>query len=312
MLPAEAPEPSLQQQGPGEPELLMPRQQDLQQQQQQQEEEEQQVKVLAVAVAATQTERPAWWAPLVGWIPGLQQPPPAGSSNTGSGATATAEQQPANMPQAPPDAHSTASIDDPTSIVLSGDSMANAQKPWWDSMLQQADLSRLLPGAKAPSSSSDAKAAAAADAAAAAEGAVGAGADGKQQAADAQAREAAKEAAGPWWAVFQDLPFLPKRPSSEAEAAAKEKALKDKAGAVDSEGRPVEAIIIPSDLPLEEIAKEVARMKEESWRSKEGHVQNLWAQTVEKNDRSWVVLLCFLVTVAITLLTVVAWRIEHI
>jgi hypothetical protein len=53
-------------------------------------------------------------------------------------------------------------------------------------------------------------------------------------------------------------------------------------------------------------------MKEETWRSREDHVQNLWAQTVERNDRSWIVLLCCLVGVAIALLSVVAYRLDHL
>jgi len=83
------------------------------------------------------------------------------------------------------------------------------------------------------------------------------------------------------------------------------------AGASEEEAnKPVEAIVIPPDLPIEEIAKEVARLKEESWRSKEDHVSTLWMQAVEKNDRSWVMLLCFLLAVAIGLLTVVAYRLD--
>jgi hypothetical protein len=74
----------------------------------------------------------------------------------------------------------------------------------------------------------------------------------------------------------------------------------------------VEAIIIPPDLPIEEIAKEVAKLKEESWRSKEGHVESLWARTVERNDRSWIMLLCFLIAVAVGLLSVVAYRLSHL
>lgn len=31
--------------------------------------------------------------------------------------------------------------------------------------------------------------------------------------------------------------------------------------------------------------REVARMKEETWRAKEEHVESLWVRTVERNDR---------------------------
>eukprot|EP00882_Tetradesmus_deserticola_P007367 GHRQ01007761.1.p3 GENE.GHRQ01007761.1~~GHRQ01007761.1.p3 ORF type:complete len:172 (+),score=87.01 GHRQ01007761.1:178-693(+) len=101
-----------------------------------------------------------------------------------------------------------------------------------------------------------------------------------------------------WW---EDLTaWLPKGVGDVGGAAG---------GAADG-GRPVEDIVIPADLPLEEIAREVAKMKEDAWRSKEDHLENLWAKTVERNDRSWLMLLCFLLSVAITLLCVVAWRIS--
>lgn len=58
--------------------------------------------------------------------------------------------------------------------------------------------------------------------------------------------------------------------------------------------------------------REVARLKEESWRSKEDHVESLWARAVERNDRSWVMLACFLLAVAVGLLTVVAYRLDHV
>ena len=57
---------------------------------------------------------------------------------------------------------------------------------------------------------------------------------------------------------------------------------------------------------------EVARLKQETWRSQEDHVEALWARAVERNDRTWIILACFLFSVAIGLLTVVAWRINHL
>ena len=57
---------------------------------------------------------------------------------------------------------------------------------------------------------------------------------------------------------------------------------------------------------------EVAKLKEETWRSQEDHVEALWARAVERNDRPWIILACFLFSVAIGLLTVVAWRINHL
>lgn len=75
---------------------------------------------------------------------------------------------------------------------------------------------------------------------------------------------------------------------------------------------PVGEVVIPHDLPLEEIAREVARLKEENWRSKEDHVQNLWMKAVERNDRSWLMLLCFLLAVAVGLLALVAYRLDQL
>ena len=33
--------------------------------------------------------------------------------------------------------------------------------------------------------------------------------------------------------------------------------------------------------------REVAKLKEDAWRSREDHVGPLWRAAVEKNDRSW-------------------------
>ena len=44
--------------------------------------------------------------------------------------------------------------------------------------------------------------------------------------------------------------------------------------------------------------------------SKQSNVSNLWMKAVEKNDRYWTILLCFLITVAVGLLAVVAFRLN--
>eukprot|EP00798_Chlamydomonas_sp_ICE-L_P002500 gene2500-5457_t len=81
--------------------------------------------------------------------------------------------------------------------------------------------------------------------------------------------------------------------------------------AVNAADRPVESVYIPPDLPIEEIAKELALLKEESWRSKDDQVSKLWNNAVEKKDRSWVILLCCLLAVAIALLSDVAFLINN-
>jgi hypothetical protein len=55
-----------------------------------------------------------------------------------------------------------------------------------------------------------------------------------------------------------------------------------------------------------------ARPQEDSWRNKNEHVNSLWMKAVERNDRKWLMLAAFLLTVAVGLLTVVAWRLEHL
>ena len=39
--------------------------------------------------------------------------------------------------------------------------------------------------------------------------------------------------------------------------------------------------------PLSPERREVARLKEDAWRSREDHVGQLWRAAVERNDRSW-------------------------
>ncbi len=60
------------------------------------------------------------------------------------------------------------------------------------------------------------------------------------------------------------------------------------------------------------VHREVARLKQETWRLKEGHVESLWARTVERNDRKWVMLAVFLLTVSVGLLTAVAYRLDKV
>lgn len=179
--------------------------------------------------------------------------------------------------------------DDATRAVLQGEAFAGAQKPFWAGMLDN-NFMRSLPGmpGKRP------------------EGEEAAAKEQEQAAADGEQPPAGEEGAKqPWWAGLAAL--LPRRVPSGGDADPASAGTAD-----DGSPQPVESIVIPPDLLLEDIAKEVARMKEDQWRSKEDHMQNLWAQTVERNDRSWITLLCFLVAIAIGLLSIVAYRLDHL
>ncbi|PNW86145.1 hypothetical protein CHLRE_02g074900v5 [Chlamydomonas reinhardtii] len=121
----------------------------------------------------------------------------------------------------------------------------------------------------------------------------------------------------PWWQFWSwdDGGKAGKGKAGEGEAAGSGL---NGGGAVGGEGedglgsKPVEAIYIPPDLPLEEIAAEVQRLKEDSWRERSDHVSSLWMKAVERNDRKWLMLAAFLLSVAVGLLTVVAWRLEQL
>eukprot|EP00955_Chlamydomonas_euryale_P109460 365937-Chlamydomonas_euryale.AAC.1 len=58
--------------------------------------------------------------------------------------------------------------------------------------------------------------------------------------------------------------------------------------------------------------RELASIKEDQWRRQEDHVSRLWGSAVERNDRSWVKLLCFLLAVAVALLSLVEYRIDRL
>jgi hypothetical protein len=171
--------------------------------------------------------------------------------------------------------------------------LSSAQRAWWQPLIDN-DFVRSLPGMP-NADKQDRKAAAVQQ-------------QQLQDAKNAAAAEQQQQQHGPenevqqkqWW---EDLTaWLPIPSGSDTAGAAAD-------GAADP-SKPVEAIVIPADLPLEEIAKEVAKLKEDAWRSKEDHLESLWAKTVERNDRSWIMLLCFLLSVVIGLLCVVAWRIS--
>lgn len=173
--------------------------------------------------------------------------------------------------------------------------ISHSHRAWWTPLLDN-DFLRSLPGIQKTSQQQQEDAAASSSTPAA----VG------QDGLDPELIETLeKENSRNWWEF--DWDWLPKFGGSADEGSGASGA----SAAGDGSNKPVEAIVIPADLPLEEIAKEVAKLKEDAWRSKEDHVESLWAKTVERNDRSWLMLLCFLLTVVIGLLAVVAYRIAN-
>jgi hypothetical protein len=248
-----------------------------------------------------QQDKP-WWAPVVFWLPGQKGPDAAdaaaaaaepGSQQQQQQRWRKSKQQPgsdAAAAAAGEDASSSHNAQEEGSADLHAqEPLSSAQRAWWQPLIDN-HFARSFPGMP-NAGKQDSKAAA------------------KQQLQDAtDAAAAEQQQHGPeneapqkqWW---EDLTsWLPIPSGSDAAGAASD-------GVGDS-SKPVEAIVIPADLPLEEIAKEVAKLKEDAWRSKEDHLESLWAKTVERNDRSWLMLLCFLLSVVIGLLCVVAWRIS--
>lgn len=135
-----------------------------------------------------------------------------------------------------------------------------------------------------------------------ADAASGAAADSPPSAADASPGKSR-----PWW-QFWGGGGGQRRQNSDAAGAVRPPS--GSATPTADPSKPVDNVYVPEDLPLEEIAKELARMNEENLRTKEHHMMGLWMRAVEKNDRAWVVLLCFLLSVSIGLLSVVAYRLS--
>ncbi|EFJ51225.1 hypothetical protein VOLCADRAFT_88088 [Volvox carteri f. nagariensis] len=131
----------------------------------------------------------------------------------------------------------------------------------------------------------------------------------KGGAAAAPAEPSDGSGAKPWWQFWSDGD----KERDKGEDGDGSEGLRQGAEGEDHRGsKPVEAIYIPADLPLEEIAAEVQRLKEDSWRERSDHVSSLWRKAVERNDRKWLMLAAFLLSVAVGLLTVVAWRLEQL
>jgi hypothetical protein len=246
-----------------------------------------------------QQDKP-WWSPVVFWLPGQKG---ADAADAAADTGRQQQQQAAKRQQGSSrDAAAAAVVqqdarsgspDEPDAALHAQAPLSSAQRAWWQPLIDN-DFIRSLPGMPNAKDSNDTQQQQqdAAQAAAAA-------ADRQQQQHGPQQESQQKQ----WW---EDLAgWLPKPSSSSSSDAAGAGA----EGSADG-SKPVEAIVIPADLPLEEIAKEVAKLKEDAWRSKEDHLESLWAKTVERNDRSWLMLLCFLLSVVIGLLSVVAWRIS--
>ena len=72
---------------------------------------------------------------------------------------------------------------------------------------------------------------------------------------------------------------------------------------------PDRSVVVPEDLPLEEIAKEVVRLKTVNDKDEEERMNRVYAEALERSDRKWIMLLCFLIAISIGMLSVVAFRI---
>lgn len=67
---------------------------------------------------------------------------------------------------------------------------------------------------------------------------------------------------------------------------------------------------IPSEFPMEEIAKEIAKIRLSAWEENKEHVKQLWASTVQKAYRPWIILLCLLTGTSAFFFLVLAYRVN--
>jgi len=70
-------------------------------------------------------------------------------------------------------------------------------------------------------------------------------------------------------------------------------------------------VVVPKEVPLEDIAREVVRMKERNSEQEDERMDRMYNEAVEQSDRKWVMLLFFLSAVSVGLLTIVAYRLEQ-
>ncbi|KAG2425949.1 hypothetical protein HXX76_013322 [Chlamydomonas incerta] len=184
---------------------------------------------------------------------------------------------------------------------------AGEDHPWWQFWAPKGGSAKLgesqqqQPGSSAAATDSDG-------------GPRGANADATFSSTDGGASANTPDGGRPWWQFWpwDDGAKGAKGRAGEGEAAGSGSGGGGGEGGEGPGSKPVEAIYIPPDLPLEEIAAEVQRLKEDSWRERSDHVSSLWMKAVERNDRKWLMLAAFLLSVAVGLLTVVAWRLEQL
>jgi len=69
------------------------------------------------------------------------------------------------------------------------------------------------------------------------------------------------------------------------------------------------SVVLPPDLPLEEIAKEVVRLKSEAEKDVEDRRTEVLEEAMKRSDQKWVMLFCFLTALSIGMLSIVAMRI---
>lgn len=136
--------------------------------------------------------------------------------------------------------------------------------------------------------------------------------DAKRAVMDITSRaEKGSEASGsqdkPWW-MFWSRGDDDASSSSSSSASASNDVGGDK-GTGSKQG-PLEAVYLPTDLSMGEIAKELAKIKETESKSRDDEMGQLWSEAVEKNDRSWNMVLCFLLTTAVGLLSIVAYKLD--
>jgi hypothetical protein len=248
---------------------------------------------------AAAAEPKPWWAVLIPYIPsssGRDSSNGTDGKSVSVGSVDDGSSSSSHEPQHP---------GEPPTTLATAEPLSQSQGHWWQPLIDN-DFIRSLPGVAKKDQGAKQQQDQPGDAtsSAAAEG-------GKEADAGASNAQTADQQQGekkqPWWSFVTDLSWVPGLGGSSDDDDGRESGA---AAAADGASKPVEAIVIPADLPIEEIAREVAKLKEDAWRSKEDHLESLWARTVERNDRSWVMLLCFLLSVAIGLLAVVAYRIS--
>jgi hypothetical protein len=231
------------------------------------------------AAAQQEQDSDPWWRAML--QPWVRAPPSADAARSKGGNDSSSSSSSSSV--ASMDTGPGSGEPDPQQALINSEPLTTSQRAWWEPLIN-SDFVKSLPIIGGDKGSDSAKR----------DKAIAATQEKQQQEPQQQPPDAAEGSGdAPWW----DVGALWGRLTGGGRPEDDDGRGEGGSGAEGGPNKPVEAIIIPPDLPLEEIAKEVAKLKEESWRSKEGHVESLWARAVERNDRSWVMLLCFLITV---------------